>query len=108
MARTGIDALQFLLNWYDRQCNGEWEKVNGITIETLASRGWLVTIDLLETPLENQAMSPVRHERSNTDWILCEVEHGKFHGEGDSQKLGEILLVFEKWVNAQAAGGRSR
>lgn len=94
-------ALEFLERWYRAQCNGYWEHANGITIETLDSPGWLVSIDLSETPLEHQAMQPVRRERSDKDWMVCMVEHNRFRGQGDSTKLREILEVFSTWAGSR-------
>lgn len=91
-------ALEFLESWYRAQCNGYWEHANGITIETLDTPGWMVTIDLTETTLEDQVMRPVQHERSVKDWMACTVERNQFRGQGDSTKLGEILEVFRKWA----------
>lgn len=96
-------ALRFLQNWYQSQCNGFWEHANGITIETLGSPGWMVTIDLTETSLENQAMETIRRERSEKDWLICEVSHRQFRGQGDSQKLVEILTIFQDWATKAAS-----
>lgn len=90
--------VSFLQNWLQRQCNGYWERGHGVTIESLAQPGWLVTIDLLETPLETASMEPVRRERSDKDWLICETSHGQFRGQGDAQKLVEILTIFQNWA----------
>src|SRR5438067_195242 len=94
-------ALEFIVDWYRAQCNGSWEHANGITIETLDSPGWIVTIDLVETALEDRPMQAVRRERSVKDWIDCTVERNKFHGQGDSTKLSEILEIFRKWAGSE-------
>ena len=101
MTQITVDWLQ---SWYRSQCNGEWERVHGITIESLCTPGWLVTIDVAGTKLENATMAGIRLERSKTDWVHCAVEHGKFSGEGDSSKLGVILLTFQDWVTKQSGG----
>lgn len=93
-----MESLEFLERWYQGRCNGYWEHGKGVTIETLAQPGWLVSIDLAETPLETRAMDPVRRETSAKDWIACEVSHGQFRGQGDSRKLAEILRVFQAWA----------
>jgi hypothetical protein len=93
-----ITGLEFLEGWYRAQCNGYWEHANGITIETLDNPGWMVTIDLAETALENHPMQSLRQERSEKDWIVCTVEGNKFRGQGDSNKLSDILEVFKKWA----------
>jgi hypothetical protein len=92
-------AISFLQTWYQQQCNGFWEHSYGVTIETLDSPGWVVTIDLMETPLERERMEPVRQERSAKDWLVCEVTQKQFRGQGDSQKLLGILTVFETWAS---------
>ena len=91
-------ALQYLQSWFQAQCDGFWEHGSGITIQTLDKGGWMVTIDVAGTPLEARLMTPVRRERNEKDWIVCSVEYGKFQGEGDLAKLGEILEVFAAWA----------
>ncbi len=93
-----INALEFLQNWYRAQCNGEWEKVKGMTIETMETPGWLVTIDLAETPLSGAGMRPLKNERGPSDWIDCRVEHDQFLGMGDAGKLPAILHAFQKFA----------
>ena len=93
-----MNPLEFLLSWYRKQCNGTWEQANGITIETMNTPGWMVTIDLIETPLQDKPMPAVRQERSETDWLLCEVDHNRFRGQGDAQKLILILQAFQTWA----------
>ena len=89
------------MTWYRARCNGWWEHGKGITIETLASPGWSVTVDLVETPLEGAVMNAYTTRRSEKDWITCRVEHNQFRGEGDPEKLVAILDVFRTWA-AQA------
>lgn len=95
-----MTPLEFLQSWYRQQTNGEWEHVRGVTIETLDNPGWMVTIDLIGTPLENQPMAELRQERGPNDWLVCFVENQKFRGQGDSHKLPEILLAFQDWASA--------
>jgi hypothetical protein len=92
------DALRFLMLWYRARCNRLWEHGKGISIESLSTPGWAVVIDLAETPLDGAAMSAVNLARSDRDWMLCKVEHNQFSGEGDPDKLGAILEVFQNWA----------
>lgn len=92
-------AIAFLQSWYQRQSNGAWEHGNGVTIETLSTPGWLVSIDLQETPLEGRSMRELSVRRSDRDWIWCKVEHNRFRGEGDPGKLAAILHVFETFAS---------
>lgn len=95
-----METLQFLQNWYQKQCNGYWEHAFGVTIETLDTPGWMVTVDLAETRWADAEMQSVRRERSPKDWIICEVMQRQFRGQGDPQKLPEILRVFQEWASA--------
>ena len=88
----------FLQSWFRAQCNGFWEHGKGVTIETLDSGGWMVTIDVAETTLEGHSMEPLRKERDAKDWIACTVEQNKFRGQGDSDKLDLILATFAAWA----------
>lgn len=94
--------LHYLQSWYLAQCNGEWEHVRGVIIETLDNPGWLVTIDLIQTALEDRAMIPIREERSQNDWLSCSVESNQFRGYGDAGKLEAICGVFQTWATEHA------
>ena len=45
--------IKELENWYQSNCNEEWEHQFGIRIVTLDNPGWKVEIDLEGTKLEN-------------------------------------------------------
>lgn len=99
-----VDALTFLHTWYRAQCNGEWEHTYGVTIETLDNPGWMITIDLAGTALQDLAMGEVRQQEAQDDWMVCSVDHNQFHGAGDHTKLLAILDVFQNWALAAAPG----
>jgi hypothetical protein len=40
------DELAWLEQWYQEQCDGDWEHHCGVTIETLDNPGWLVQGDV--------------------------------------------------------------
>lgn len=94
-----MTPIEFLQNWYRGRANGTWEHGHGVTIETLDSPGWMVTIDLTDTPLEGRAMAAVRQERSAQDWMTCEVVNNRFSGQGDADKLFSILRAFQEWAS---------
>jgi hypothetical protein len=97
-----VAPLEFLQSWYLARANGEWERTRGVTIETLDNSGWMVTIDLIETPLQDRSMPPIRQDRSPGDWLVCRVERNQFLGQGDGRKLGAILEIFQNWADAAA------
>lgn len=93
-----MDTLNNLQEWYSSQCNGDWEHQYGVFIENLDNPGWMVTIDLADTELENEYFETIQMERTATDWIICRVEEQKFKGDGGSFNLGEILEIFLAWT----------
>ena|ERR1700730_8959113 len=97
-----MNPVEFLQSWYQAQANAEWERVHGVTIETLETPGWMVTIDLAGTTLNGRTMAPVQDEYSAGDWLLCDVEHNQFCGQGDPQKLLVILEIFQRWATEAA------
>ena len=62
-----------------------------------------MTLDLSGTELEDKAMPEFAAHRTAKDWIVCKVDHNQFKGEGDPQKLGMILQVFQNWATRAAA-----
>jgi Immunity protein 53 len=95
-----MTPVEFLQSWYLEQSNGQWERSRGVTIESLDNPGWLVTIDVAGTPLENRSMAPVDRDLSKHDWLVCEVERNRFRGQGDPEKLLAILEIFQRWAES--------
>ncbi len=93
-----MDLLIWLEKWYSLMCDGAWEHLYGITIETLDNPGWSVVIDVLDTPLEMKRFERISKYVDDNNWICCQVKDGKFDGGGDASKLKEILEIFKKWV----------
>jgi hypothetical protein len=99
-----MNPVEFLQSWFQAQTDGQWERVRGVTIETLDTPGWMVTIDLAGTQLDGRMMASIQKERSESDWLVCEVEQNQFRGQGDSQKLVAILDIFQHWASASSTG----
>lgn len=99
------DLLQELQNWYQAQCNEDWEHQYGVTIDTLDNPGWQVKIDLKGTDLEGKpfdkimfGMNAKSHPQSD-NWLSCEMTDCQYRGFGDSQKLNEIIRTFLNLVS---------
>jgi len=90
--------LEWLVGWYKSHCDGTWENSRGITIESLDNPGWLLTVDLAETPLAEAHMTPVRLRASNEDWMECEIAEGQFRAAGDCSKLGRLIRSFREFA----------
>lgn len=107
---VSMNILTWIQNWYLEQCELDewhsWQDINGVKIQTLDNPGWLVTIDLDQTDLENKVFNEVNIERTEHDWIQCKViyedeaanENRRFIGAGGPKNLEEILEAFRKWA----------
>ena len=93
-----MDLLIWLEKWFSFMCDGDWEHLYGIKIDTLDNPGWVVSIDILDTPLEMKKFEKVSKYVDDSNWICCQVKDGKFDGSGDISKLKEILEIFKKWA----------
>lgn len=94
------NVLNRLEHWYQSMCNGDWEHTYGVKVETLDNPGWMVTIEVRDTSLFKIPFPTVRIDRSETDWIQCEVTDGIFCGTGGVGQLNSILLRFLEWAEA--------
>lgn len=45
--------LNWLMNWYNTQCDGNWEHDYGILIETTDNPGWSIEINLQNTSVND-------------------------------------------------------
>jgi hypothetical protein len=93
-----MTAIEWLQKWYERTCDGTWEHVHGIKIDTLDNPGWQVQVDLIGTPYADLDSHRMVVERSATDWLRYSIEGGKFIGYGDPGKLEAIFLAFREWI----------
>ena len=98
-----MNEIAKIQNWFQSQCDGDWEHGRGIRIESLDNPGWKVEIELEGTDLENTVFIPIERNVSpsrpegETDWYTCKVEEAKFKGYGSPQHLITILGIFLDW-----------
>ncbi|MEW9078551.1 immunity 53 family protein [Terrisporobacter glycolicus] len=93
-----MNLLEWLENWYNSNCDGDWEHMYGVKIETVDNPGWSINIDLIDTYLEQKEFSTVKYDKGNEDWIICIKEDGVFKGSGGPKKLNEIIFIFKSWI----------
>ncbi len=99
-----MSTIQKIQEWYKSQCDGDWEHMYGVKIETLDNPGWHVIIDLTNTGWEAAPFPHLEHgigkdaEPEGCDWIICNRIDNIFHGYGGPDKLEEILNHFLEWV----------
>ena len=99
-------SLEQLCQWYQSQCNRNWEQQYGIKIESLDNPGWFLEIDLAGTRLERREFRPIKHKKSSSDWMYCKTENLRFLGYSDPGKLDSMIDVFLKWQQEQASTRR--
>ncbi|CAH1221553.1 hypothetical protein PAECIP111891_05231 [Paenibacillus allorhizoplanae] len=90
--------LLWLQQWFFDQCDGDWEHMQQIKIDTVDNPGWSIRIDLLETSLEKEIFNRIQIERTETDWLICRVEDHTFMASGGVFNLDEIIEIFKNWV----------
>ena len=93
-------TLEWLQQWYTKQCDGDWEHNENIKIRTIDNPGWRVTINLKGTNLEEKPFTSLKIERSEVDWVHCFIRDQKFQGACGPENLIETLQTFIKWADA--------
>ena len=92
------DDFSWLQQWYQDYCNGSWEHSYGISLKNIDNPGWSLTVDLEDTQLEYTNFQQIKIDRSEQDWIFCEVKDLKFEARCGARNLPEVLRVFRHWV----------
>lgn len=95
-----MDILIWLEDWYRKQCDGDWEHLYGIKIDTLDNPGWSVTIDVFGTDKQDSNFETIIFDNSEFGWFQCSVKNNVFSGYGDTTKLEIILKEFKKWIES--------
>ncbi len=93
-----MTTLKWIENWFQTQCNGDWEQAYGIKIESLNNPGWDLVIDLSETELKDLNIDYTLFKKSKTDWYGFSVKNNEFVGLGDPHKLEFLLALFREIV----------
>ncbi|MES2988972.1 MAG: immunity 53 family protein [Pseudomonadota bacterium] len=92
------DALQWLMDWYEGQCDGDWEHSYGVRIDTIDNPGWSLKIELTGTRWSGQTMDRIQHNYDHdTEWWTCWTEKDEFHGAGGPKQLSAIISTFREW-----------
>lgn len=97
------NILNWLMDWYESNCDGFWEHMYGVKIDTLDNPGWAIQIDLTDTLLEDKKFEKIQIDNGDDDWIICRIENNIFRGDGDTHKLIKILEIFKNWVEIEQA-----
>ncbi|KAF3361872.1 Uncharacterized protein PHSC3_001639 [Chlamydiales bacterium STE3] len=92
--------LKQLQEWYAQQCDGDWEHAQKITITTIDNPGWSIKINLEGTELEDKPFIKIFDDRSDDDWVFCNVANNQFQVYGGTGNLMEMLQIFINWAES--------
>jgi hypothetical protein len=67
----------------------------------LDNPGWTIKIDLAGTPLQDRSFKEINTERSELNWLQCQVKDARFEGFGGPENLSEILGLFLDWSDTE-------
>lgn len=91
-----MSNLEWIIKWYCKYLDGDWEDGYGVKIRTLGNPGWDVEIDLMETSLENITIQSGLVEASEVRWYFWKIKDAKFTASGDETKLDFLLGEFRR------------
>ena len=103
------DPLAWLMAWYLRQCDNDWEHSYGVEIGTLDNPGWSLKVELTDTPLNGRKFARVAHGEPADDldewrrvgsWWVAEVKDGAFQAACGPLDLSAVISVFREWAEA--------
>ena len=94
-----MSIVNWLEDWYDSNCDGDWEHTFGAEIGTLDNPGWRLRLNVSETMYENVAFVDIIINRTDSDWVHCRKIDGNIDCAGGSKNLGEMLEIVKKWMD---------
>jgi hypothetical protein len=105
------DNLDWLMKWYVRECDGDWEHSFGVKIDTLDNPGWTLEVDLKETSLEGLPFQSKYGEpadnldewREGGSWWTAEADGARFKAACGPTDLSAVVGVFREWAESLKA-----
>lgn len=93
-----VDPLDELQEWYHSQCDGDWERDNGVMIDTLENPGWRLRINLLGTSLDGMVFEEKQNNYDDpAEWYICRTEDNCFVAAGGPRMLSAMINEFIHW-----------
>ncbi len=96
-----MNALQWLQEWYQSQCDGDWEHTFGIKITTIDNPGWVIKINISGTDLEGLIIELQLNEVDENHWYQFKSNGYTFEACGDPSTLETLILIFKKITENQ-------
>jgi immunity protein 53 of polymorphic toxin system len=96
-----MDPFDWLMSWYQSQCNGDWAHQHGVRIRTIDNPGWSLDVDLAETPYADRTVPQKMIERTEDDWVFVDVKDGCFRARGGPGNLSEMIRIFADFTEGR-------
>jgi hypothetical protein len=97
LGKNSHSILEWLMNWYLSNCDGDWEHEFGIKIYTDYNLGWKLEVSLQWTNCQNKQFIPKSIQRSDKNWYSCYVLENDFRASCGPLNLVEVLEIFKLW-----------
>lgn len=91
------DDFVWLQKWFNSYCNGDWEHGSGIHLKSIDHKTWDLTIELLDTQLDNKNFNEVKEQYTETDWFHCYVKNYKFEARCSLSNVIKVLKIFREF-----------
>lgn len=91
--------LEWLGEWFQQQCDGDWEHEFGVAIETLDNPGWSFRVDLTGTLLSDVAFVAADVNDGERWMRLWKDNPSAFCGASSPTMLPVMLARFREWAS---------
>ena len=95
-----MEHLEALQEWYARACDGDWEHSFGIKIDTLDNPGWIVSIDIRETPIEGR-ICDLDQEFDEEEWLHVTCDGKVFRAACGPRSLDRGIGAFLQFADQE-------
>lgn len=93
-----MEELNWLADWFDNECDGDWEHSYAVHIDTLDGAKWHLSVRIEETDLEDKTFEEVRIQKNEDDWMHCLLKEAYFDATCGLKNLPEAMKTFREWV----------
>lgn len=91
--------LIWIQNWFESNCDGDWEHEHQIKIITVDNPGWNVIIEFENSTMNIEDSEWILVDNGDADWYGWKVTNGVFEASGDVKKLDFLFSIFKKMID---------
>jgi hypothetical protein len=92
---------EWLQQFFQSNCDGEWEHYHGCRIQSMSDPGWLLRFDLTGTEHENKRLDELADPRAPIDWLKCKPVDGVFEAQCSPRRLAECIEILRDVVEGR-------